>query len=191
MYNSSENIEKLIATLPQEIQKSLANLGETVTIRKNEYLLREGEFCKHLYIIEKGLFRTYRTIIKNEFPMDVTSGFSFPGDFDTSPSSLILKIPSRENIQALIDSVVVCFDFSKLETLQNSSSKFNELIYLALIDYTTAIEDVLFEFRVLSARERYEKLVKEHPDYVQKIPLKYLASFLNMKEETLSRIRKP
>jgi CRP-like cAMP-binding protein len=190
MYNSSENIEKLIATLPQEIQESFANVGETVSIRKNEYLLREGERCKHLYLIEKGVFRTYRTIIKNELPVEVTSGFSFPGDFDTSPSSLILKIPSRENIQALIDSVVVRFDFSKLETLQNSNSKFNELIFLALIDYTTAIEDVLFEFRVLSARERYEKLVKEHPDYVQKIPLKYLASFLNMKEETLSRIRK-
>jgi hypothetical protein len=49
MYNSSENIEKLIATLPQEIQTSFTNISETVTIRKNEYLLREGELCKHLH----------------------------------------------------------------------------------------------------------------------------------------------
>lgn len=190
MYNSSEHLERLITALPKETQESFIELGERITLDKHTFLLREGELCKDLYIIEKGLFRTFRTIIKNDLPVEITSGFSFPGDFDTSPSSLILKMPSRENIQAITDSVVIRFDFHKLETLQNSNTKFNELMYFALMDYTTAIEGILFDFRVLTARERYEKLLHLHPEYVQQIPLKYLASFLNMKEETLSRVRR-
>lgn len=191
MYYSATPLDNIITNLPIEVQNIFLSLGKRLSIKKNEYLLQEGQICQHLYIIEEGIFRTYRTIMKNEFPLEVISSFSFPNDFDTSPSSLILKIPAYENIQALTDAKVMAFDLSELHTLQNTYSEFNKLIFNALIDYIAALETVLFEFRVLSARERYEKLLNEHPNYIQQIPLKYLASFLNMREETLSRIRKP
>lgn len=190
MYSSSEHIEKMIANLSPAVQDVFLNLGQTRQVKKNEYLIRAGDICKHLYIVESGLFRTYRVIQKNDLPVEITSGFSFPGDFDTSPSSLVLKTPSPENIQALMDSEVIAFDFTDLDHLRHSTPQFNELIFLALMDYTAAIEEVLHDFRVLNASERYEKLLLKHPHYVQQIPLKYLASFLNMKEETLSRIRR-
>lgn len=91
MYSSSEHIEKMIANLPPAAQDVFLNLGQTRQVKKNEYLIRAGDICKHLYIVESGLFRTYRVIQKNDLPVEITSGFSFPGDFDTSPISLVLK----------------------------------------------------------------------------------------------------
>jgi len=191
MYTFYDSIEKLIEALPREAQESFLEAGKLLSIKKGDFLLKIGEICHHLYVIKNGVFRTYRNLLKDDIIIEVTSGFSFPGDFDTSPSSLILKIPSYESIQAITKAEVFAIDFSKLDNLQNTYPAFNKLIFNALIDYSTAIETVLYDFRVLSARERYQKLLNENPDYISQIPLKYLASFLNMKEETLSRIRKP
>lgn len=190
MHNSTENIEKIIALLPIETQSLFYSLGKKLTITKGDFLLKSGEICQNLFIVEQGVFRTYRNIRKDESILEVTSGFSFPGDFETSPSSLILKIPSYENIQAITNGEVLAFNFFELEDIKSTCPEFNNLILNALVDYSTAIETILFDFRILSARERYEKLLTDHPEYVKLIPLKYLASFLNMTEETLSRIRK-
>jgi len=77
-----------------------------------------------------------------------------------------------------------------IRQLRQDYFAFDELMFLALADYTTALEERLFEQRTLTATQRYQKLISNHPQAIQDIPLKYLASYLAISVETMSRIRK-
>jgi CRP-like cAMP-binding protein len=189
MYHSETSIDDFLRQLPDEIAEGFLSLGHGLDLHRGTHILEQGQVCGHLYKVESGILRTYRRW-GDDPEQEITSGFSFPGDFDTSPSSLILKAPSLENIQAVTDARVIQFDFDAISALRDQSPALNELIFFAFADYMAATEQVLFDMRVLSARQRYNKLLAEHPGYVQQIPLKYLASFLNMKVETLSRVRR-
>ncbi|MDX2282773.1 MAG: Crp/Fnr family transcriptional regulator [Bacteroidia bacterium] len=189
MYHSDRPIDDLLSRLPAEGMARLLALGQPAVFRRGEHLLHAGEPCRYLYKVERGILRTYRCW-GGDPANEITSGFSFPGDFDTSPSSFVMQQPSVESIQAVLDAEVVCFGYEELTQLRRGDPAVGELILYALADYMAATEQVLFDMRVLSARQRYDKLLAEHPDYVQQIPLKYLASFLNMKVETLSRVRR-
>lgn len=189
MYSSTKPIESLIQRLPQEQQDLFFSFGKERHFPTGEFLLREGSVCNDLFIVTSGIIRSFRTFQRGDTVLDVTSSFAFPGDFDTSPRSLIHKLPSLDALQAITPVTVIAFEYWNLNDAMASFQEYQALIFDALLDYLITLQAHLFEFKVLSAKERYEKLLNEHPEFVRDIPLKYLASYLNMKKETLSRIR--
>jgi len=178
-------IESFVQTLSPSIQHELEVASVTRLYKKGEYLLREGEICRSGFQIIKGIVRKYYLTEGKEIITDLV----FAGDLALSLKSYVYQQPSHEFIQAIDDTEVTLTSF---ETFQKLKKKHVELIELDLLltEYHALwLEQRLWEFHSLDATQRYEKLLKEQPHFVQQIPLTYLASFLGVSLETLSRIR--
>jgi CRP-like cAMP-binding protein len=154
-------------------------------IEKEQIILEEGQVCKHLYFLESGLLRYF--IIKEG--VDITKFFTVAPYCFTSQMSFNAEIPAKENIQALEASVVWQI------TLEQANALF-ELKSWAIFarkiiqEVQYFIEAILQAVQTETAAYRYEKMLKEQPELIQRIPLKHLASFFGIAPQSLSRIRK-
>ncbi|MEY8759488.1 Crp/Fnr family transcriptional regulator [Chryseobacterium tongliaoense] len=156
-------------------------------LRKNDYFVQEGEWCKEIAFIESGIFRSY--YISNE-GKDITYCFRFPNELIASYSSFISGKASVENMQAISEASLLVLKKNKIEELVNKNA--NWILFLKLIaeqEYLE-LEKRFFQLQRDSATERYDFLLKNQPGYVREIPLQYLASYLGITQRHLSRIRK-
>lgn len=155
-------------------------------IKKGEYLLREGEICNHVTFINKGFVRIYN-IIQDE---DLTITFAFEGNFTTDFASLIPRKPSTDYIVAMEDLEILQLEYTDMQALYERAmvwQKFGRLITeYVLLFVVERNKALLFK----SPEERYLKLMKERPKVMANVPLKYIASYLGITPEALSRIRK-
>lgn len=153
---------------------------------KGTLYLKHGEVCREIAFIEKGLLRAWYLIGDKE----ITRTVDHEGEFCTALASFIEQVPSEQAIEALTDAEVWCIGYRDLNSLyacfpkwQELGRKFFERLYINL-------EKRIVTLLSTSARERYIYLLQQEPEVVQQVPLKYLASILGVKPETLSRIRK-
>jgi CRP-like cAMP-binding protein len=188
MISPSHNID-INSAFSMEINTSfeaLLPLGKVKKFTKGDFIVLEGEQCDGLYFIQSGVFRTFREDSNSEY----TTGFSFMGDFETSPFSLFYDTPCQESIQAITDAVALYI--SKKDALECAEK--NPIVqrgYLLLMAaYIEILETRLHQHRSLTAEDRYLLLREQQPVEINKIPLSYIASFLGISKERLSRIRK-
>jgi CRP-like cAMP-binding protein len=154
-------------------------------ISKGDFILRKDETCRHIYFIDKGFARIF--YFKNG--KEITEWFAPEKNFCFSISSYFEEKPSHLIIECLEESEVIYLSKEGLDQLCKThieiSNFFNKMISGALILSQKRMDSIQFE----TARQRYEKLIKNQPYILQKVPLQYLASFLGITSETLSRIR--
>lgn len=155
-------------------------------IKKGDYLLKAGEVCNHVTFINKGYFRVYHNLGQEE----LTGNFAFEGNYVTDYPSFVSRLPTDDNIVAMEDAEVLLLEYNDLQTAyeqypvwQKFGRRVAEYILLFVVDRNKAL---LF----LSPEERYVKLMKDRPKVIAKVPLKYIASYLGITPEALSRIRK-
>lgn len=160
------------------------NLKE-IEIPKKEFVLTEGHICRHIYFIKTGLLRSYHWHSGNE----ISSAFLKEGDLALSVKSFFNQSISRENIQALEDCSLFVLSYDELQFAYNSFPDFNSLGRILTEKYYQLSEQSLFSLRMHTAREKYLLLLKHFPQIAQRVPLKYIASYLSITQETLSRIR--
>ena len=152
---------------------------------KDEIILAEGKICKHLYFIESGLLRFYI----NKEGNDITKFFTKAPYCFTSQVSFNSEKPTTENIQAIEKSIVwqaTLKQTNDLLELKSWSTFVRKLIQE--VQYFT--EEILQEIQTETAEKRYEKMLVNEPLLLQRIPLKYLASYFSIAPQSLSRIRK-
>ena len=154
-------------------------------VKKNDYLLRQGDTCKELIFVQRGCLRLYYI----DSDLEVSVWFAFEHSSAIDIYSFISESPSQYFLQALEDTDILFLPkhvLSKLyiayPTMQEMMRKFWEDVILHLIDRFTALQKD-------SAEQRYRDLLNK-PEYLQKIPQKYLASFIGVTPTSLSRIRK-
>lgn len=176
-----ENYTKIPDAEWQIIQQAF----ERKEIKKNEFILEEGKICRYFYFLEEGLIRFF--IIKNG--EDISKIFTAAPNCFTSTTSFRSQKPSKEYIQALENSIVWQISFSQVNQLAELNS-WNDFIRKFIHEVREFAEELLMEVRTETAETRYDKLMEKYPILVQKIPLKYLASFLGIAPQSLSRIRK-
>jgi CRP-like cAMP-binding protein len=180
-----DKIDDFIKKLDKETLTALDNISLDKSIKKGDFLLRQDEICRKSYTIISGIARKYYLNDGKE----ITTEIYFDNDIAVSFDSYCLQKPSREFIQALTDMTISQTDFA---AFQNAKQQFPKLVTLDLLMteyYALWLENRLFEFHTLDATQRYLKLCKEHPHFIQNIPLTYIASYLGISLETLSRIR--
>lgn len=156
------------------------------TLTKGAFLLEEGKICHQIAFIEHGLFRTFYL----RDGLEITTCFCKENTITCSYKSVITQQPSDLSIQAIEDCELTVFNYSDLNTLY-TKHPFWQIVgrmaaeneFLTIEDYTRFIND-------LSAKERYQRILKTDPSLLHRVPLVYLASYLQIKPETLSRIRK-
>lgn len=171
--------------LPTEDWARIAACFEFKKIEKETILLKEGQVCRHLYFLEKGLLRYY--IIKDG--TETTKFFTDAPYCFTSQVSFTGEIPAKENIQAIEESYLYQITLSQANELLQLDS-WNTFVRKLIQEVQFYTEQILEEIQTETAEFRYLKLIEQNPKLLQRIPLKYLASYYGIAPQSLSRIRK-
>lgn len=152
---------------------------------KNTFLLKEHQYSKNLFFIASGTVRTFYYHKEKE----VTSWFYREDQFFTSWYSFYTQQPSFENIQVLEDATIYSIDYFNFQKLIEANPKFERFARLLAEEQTAGIDHFSKGFLFMSAKEKYELLLSLFPDITLRVNLGYIASFLGITQETLSRIR--
>ncbi len=157
------------------------------SIPKNELLVREGQICRKLYFVEKGIGRSY--YIKED-GKEVTQWFFGEGAFMSSVDSFFNQSQSHYYLEVLEDAMLYSISLDNIDLLLAQYHKMERLVRLITIDMLTKVVNKLNALQFQTARERYDYMISEYPDISYRVPLGHIASYLGMTQETLSRIRK-
>lgn len=171
--------------LDNEVVAAVQECFEEIVLLKNEYLLTEGKTCKHLYFLCQGAARGYYTLDGKE----ITYWFGFENDFITSFHSFITGEPAVENIQLLEGSILLSITKETLNGLLNRYREIERVVRIAYEKYYIRLEERFVNAQFKTAAERYEKLLRETPHILERVPLGQVASYLGISQETLSRVR--
>lgn len=171
--------------LSNEAEIAISEISKTMAIKKNSDLQLIGHTCKTIYFIKSGVARIY--YFKDD--IDITESFSFENNIVVRFESLFTGRPSKKGIQMLEDSEVIAINATELFKLYDKHHDlerlFRKIFEAALVDQVNRIESLQFH----TAEERYNSLLKETPDVLKRVPLKFIASYLGITPVSLSRIR--
>lgn len=174
--------------LDTDMQRQLAGYMQPVTVNKGDFYLQQGKVSNYLAFMVSGAMRVYHLANDKEY----TSYFNFGGrnPFVSSYSSFISRTPSQENIHALDDSELIQIHYDDLQKLYAASPQFEKLGRLiAEYNYTLAVERI-YSLQHDTAQQRYIQLLDMYPNLVNAVPHHYIASYLGITPESLSRLRK-
>jgi CRP-like cAMP-binding protein len=178
-------INALLQALNPETQQLIQSLSTLEHFPKGSMLLREGERSRKSFHIQEGIVRRFST---GEGQI-TTSEFYFSDDLAFSFSSYVFQRPSREWLECLTPVTAMVANLSELEAAKQEHPQLLELDLRLTERYTLWQEERLLDFRTLSARQRYEKLLQQAPQLFQQVQLTHIASYLGMSLATLSRLR--
>lgn len=185
MTSHLDKINAFIDSLDPTTLTALQNITVTKTFKKGHFLLSMDEICKKSYVLESGIARKYDLHDGKE----ITTELFFKDDIAISLHSYVQQTPSREFIQAITDVSVTVTDYKAFQMVKTQYPRLMELDLLMTEYYAIWLEDRLFQFHTLDATARYLQLLQKQPHIVQYVPLTYIASYLGISLETLSRIR--
>jgi CRP/FNR family transcriptional regulator, anaerobic regulatory protein len=177
---------KSIVTLNEAEEESFLKILEVKTFKKKEFLLQEGKICNKITFINNGCMRLFHNLegIEN------TIQFFFEDSWFTDYASFLTGQPSIENLQALENTEVVQFQKADLYKLYETMPIFDRIGRIFAENAYLSVYQ-LYQMKTNEEPEiRYINLLKTRPELVQHIPQHYIASYLGIKPETLSRIRK-
>lgn len=188
-FNTTRDIARELArkysTMTHDELDELESILVPKKYLKGQLLLIEGEVCKDILYIARGMTRQY--YFKNG--KELTEHLAVEGGIVMCIESLFKEQPTRLQIEALEPTLVYALPKAKLEqvALHNSNIQilYREILEESLIFSQVHADLVRFE----TAQERYQKMCKLMPQVVMRAPLVYVASYLQMTPETLSRVR--
>jgi len=184
MNNFKQYIKSNFQFSDAEIEQ-LSNCFEAKKIAKNDYFLKEGQYCKSVAFVEKGNFIYFQLVEGEEKVCD----FAFENDWITQYKSLLGQIPSELSIKALSATEILEMKMPKIEKLAEELPKVNMIRASLAEQYFTASTQRAANLTNLDAKARYQALLKENPEIHQRVPQYYIASYLGIKPQSLSRIR--
>jgi CRP-like cAMP-binding protein len=157
-----------------------------INVKRNEFLLREGEVCNFNLFVCSGILRMYHLGSEGQ---EFTRYFAFENKFGTSLTSLIDGKPAAENIQAVEKSTVLKISKTDFLKLVDTVPQVN-LIYRNMLEqaYITS-QKRIYDFQGKSALERLRWLMAHQPGILSRIPSRMVASYLGITSYTLSRLK--
>ncbi|WP_348798478.1 Crp/Fnr family transcriptional regulator [Flavobacterium adhaerens] len=171
--------------LTEEESQAFENILKPKTLKKNEHLLVEGEFCNFGVYIEKGCIRHYYL---ND-GIESTGNFFFENGWYADFESYLYGKPSKLNIEALEDCELLLAYKDDFDKVVEQYPVFNNFIREMMERTIKGLTGKGMSMTLLNPEERYLALIKHRPKVVERVSLKYIASYLGVKPESLSRIR--
>ena len=171
--------------LSAEAEHWLSEHLEESAYRKNEEVLREGKTCQYLYYVRSGMLGGYYLHDDKQ----ICNWISVEHEFATSYYSFISRKPSHETIVSMEDTTVQQISYERMTELYQRFPETERAGRLILEEYYMRLEERLISIQFKSARERYTHFAATRPELVKRAPLGWIASYLGMSQETLSRIR--
>ena len=189
-----------VGMTPRDVARELARRYSTMThdeldvlesvlvprkYQKGEIILKEGDVCADLYWITKGMLRQF--YYKNG--KELTEHMAIENHIVMCIESLFNEQPNRLQIMALEPSIVYLLPRTRLEQVAMKSVNI-QILYRKILEESLIQSQIHADMlRFESALDRYTKLVKRQPQLVLRAPLVYIANYLQMTPETLSRVR--
>lgn len=162
-------------------------LFESRKLDKGDFFVKEHEKNSEVAFIESGIFRSYYASADGN---DTTYCFRFPQDMLAAYSSFITGNPSTESMQSITPANLLVIQKSTIDELEAQNPKWTMFLKLIAEQQYLELENRVFQLQKETALQRYTSLLNNHPEFVQEIPLQYLASYLGITQRHLSRIRK-
>jgi len=181
-----EYFNSFILLTPEEIRE----LEERVTYRKvkrRQYLLTNGEVCKHYSFIVEGCFKMYKV---DEAAKEHNLQFSIENQWIADIGSFHTEQPSRLYIEAIEPSSILQIAKEELIFFYEKSIKFNRIFRVIVEDEFVQLQNRLLQTISTSAEQRYLHFINHHPDLFNRISNVQIASYLGVTPEFLSTIRK-
>ena len=180
------NIIKHFIPLSAADEEIVGRLFHKKVFKKGEHLLQAGNVCRYVTFIETGLVRYYI----NSDGEERTNYFNKEGEFVCNYMSFLPQTPSYINIQALEDTTIFVISFNDIQQLYREVEHGERFGRLALEQvYLIAINQIGSMYAD-PPEVRYSKFLSDFRDIVQRIPQYYIASYVGIKPQSLSRIRK-
>ena len=165
--------------------KILLSYCEIRQVEKRTILVKEGEVDNYLNMVVKGLVMKYVRVKKNDMILQLAT----EGHVIHSEISFLTRTPSLVFVETLEPTIMVSLTYDKMEEALDKFPQGERLGRLILTGMYVKKEENRY-FRLLrSARERFLDYLNAHPHMLQRVPQKYLASYLNIKPETFSRMK--
>ena len=186
-------LTNLIATIsktviPNEADIALCELYfEPISIPKNTVLEEQNKIPEYLYFINSGYMRLF---YYDENGDEIITNLSAEGSFVASFLSFINGLAAKENVECITDCELLRIAKPNLKKLIDESENFKQFSLIIFQQAIALAEIRADDLATLNAEQRYRKFIANQSLILQNVPVQYIASFLGMKPESLSRIRR-
>ena len=181
----ARELARRYSTMTHEELDLLESILVPTKYAKNEMILREGETCTNIYWVVKGLVRQF--YYKNG--KELTEYMATENNIVMCIESLFLEQPTHLQIKAIEPTVLIAIPKVELEAVAMKSVNI-QILFRKILEESLILSQIHADMlRFESAQDRYQKLIKRQPQLVLRAPLVYIASYLQMTPETLSRVR--
>ena len=181
----ARELARRYSTMTHEELDLLESILVPLKFGKNEMVLREVETCNNIYWVVKGLVRQF--YYKNG--KELTEYMATENSIVMCIESLFLEQPTHLQIKTIEPTVLIAIPKVELEAVAMKSVNI-QILYRKILEESLILSQVHADMlRFESAQDRYQKLIKRQPQLVLRAPLVYIASYLQMTPETLSRVR--
>lgn len=170
----------------EEDLKIILSYFKIIKKNKNDILLSHGKISQVSYFVNKGCLRIF---FINDEGKDVTRYIAFENQFATALVSFITNEPAEEIIQAIENSELLYISHDDFRHLMKIIPKWKDFYNVYLEKAYVNNSKRLMSFTTLDASERYDQLFKINPNIVKRLPNKIVASYINISQETLSRLK--
>jgi len=178
-------LQKLSDITEEEFNKHLLPVCKVRRFAKKEVITRVGEMENHFNFIVKGMARKYYKKGHQEINVQI----SMEGHMMLCQESFHSRLPSEYTIEAIEPTTLVSISYEDAETMFASSQRMEHLGRV-IVTYSMVIKDKWqMQLIKMTPRERFVSFVTKNPELMQRVPQKYLASYLNIKPETFSRFK--
>jgi len=188
---AKQMLEFLNAIYPMSagLQEDIMDQIQFISLRKRQVLLKKGEVCRNIYFVAKGLLRLY--YYTEDGGPQVSAWFMRETDVCVSVHSFYSQVKSYEYIRAEEPCELIYISYDQLEALYRKYLEFNFIGRVLTIKYMIDLHWQLRDIRYLKTDKRYNSLLNRDRALIQRIPAKYIASFLSMLPTSLSRTLDP
>ncbi|MDL2266285.1 Crp/Fnr family transcriptional regulator [Parabacteroides sp. OttesenSCG-928-G07] len=178
-------IASTYTTLSAESLQEFAALLTPVKLKKNELFLDQGQVLRHLIYVDTGLLRQFYY----KKGKDVTEHFGCEGTLVYCIQSLFFQQPTELLVEAIEPSLVYYIDYLKLFELTKRNGEISTLYIRMLQEGLIGSQEKADSWRFETARERYDRFLKDYPQAARQASINHIASYLLMAPESLSRVR--
>ena len=165
---------------------AINEITETISVKANEVILKQGEVSDKFGFLVQGSTRTYFTDKQGD---EKVVAFAFEGQPLIVLDSFTNQIPSSVTSVTMEPCVIVGTDYKRFASFINKFPHYNTVLIKALAHWFAEGKDRMEYLHQPSAKAKYDKMCEIKPQIIERVPLKYIASYLGITQETLSRIR--
>ncbi len=173
-----------IMSIPDDAKLYILRHLKEEHLSKNAFLLKAGQVCRHLYFVREGIVGSYFT----HYGEDHAMRFTQKHEVCLVPESFLKQVPSKESMQAVVESVVYALSFDAIQRICRLWPRFHVVLNYYTLKQLAETTDRLYMLRSLDGLHRYRWIKDHFPMILGKVPVKKIASYIGLSDRSVYRL---